>query len=161
MFWGAAASVVAGIATLLLMAIGLWPPGQPLSILVARTVLHAPRNTVGVLALAGMGQLAMGATMGALLCFLSRPVTMASALGLGLLRWVYTGTLTLTLLGFGDFGLRRSPLLFAAIAVPHLAWALAMGALMHRDDERLVGLFVRPRVSAYSRSAWYRSRSRR
>lgn len=148
MFWGAVCSITMGIATLLLMAVHLWPPGQPLSVLVARAALHVPHAGAGTYALAGAGQLALGALSGAFLVFVARPVTMPSALGMGLLRWLFTGTIVLPFLGWFDFGFQRSPLLFVVTMVPHLAFAMSLAFLMHRDDERIVGYFLdrrRPR----------------
>jgi len=42
LIWGAAATLVMGTATLLLLALGLYPGGRPVSVLVAQRLLVTP-----------------------------------------------------------------------------------------------------------------------
>jgi hypothetical protein len=70
-----------------------------------------------------------------MLAVLADRVTLAHALGLAAIRWMFTNTILLTALGYGDFGLLARPSLAVATAVPHLVWALCLGWLMRQEDE--------------------------
>ncbi len=142
--WGAAATLVMGTVSLVLFAIGVYGTERPLSVMLARNFTDG----IWVFALAAFGQLLYGALSGGLLAKLSSPVTMPSALGVGLLRWLVTQMVM--------FGLMPHPLLAAVTLLPHLAWALSAGWLMHRDDEHVPGTPLRL-LPARSRP---RSRSR-
>jgi hypothetical protein len=133
--WGAAATVVMGAVALLMMAVRLWPIPGPVSLALARVYLGRAPLPMLLLAVAVV-QLVYGALCGGLLSVLSEPVTMGSALGLGLVRWLTTQWIVLPALGWAEFGLGRAPALLVATAIPHLAWSLAVGWLMHREDER-------------------------
>jgi hypothetical protein len=130
--WGAAATVAMGAATALTMAVGLWPLDRPLSMLVAHRLVGDP-GPVGTLLVVAVVQLAYGALCGGLLATLSEHVDMGDALALGVLRWLATQLVVMSLLGWAEFGLDRAPVLAVATAVPHLAYALTLGWLMHRD----------------------------
>ena len=48
-----------------------------------------------------------------------------------------TQVMVLPAFGWAEFGLMRNPWLAMVTVVPHLAWALSIGWLMSRDDERV------------------------
>jgi len=140
-WWGAAAAVLSGLVVLAAMALGAWPAGKPLSVLAVEMVGRDYLGREGAVAatwlLAGVIQVAWGAACGALLAVLTERVTLADALGLGALRWLFTQVVVLPALGLGDFGLLRTPTLALAIAtaLPHVTYALFLGWLMHQEDE--------------------------
>jgi hypothetical protein len=148
MGWGAAATVVSGAVTLLMMAVHLWPAQRPLSLLVAQTVVPdylgwTPSPAVAYL-LAAAGQLAWGALLGGFLAFLSHPVTLSSALGLGALRWFFTQSVVLPALGWQNYSFfMNRPSIALATMLPHLGWAISLGWLLRQED------FHRPPVIAW------------
>jgi hypothetical protein len=137
--WGAVATVVMGAATLLAMALHLWPLARPLSVLGAQAALGSGRALPWLFLTAALVQLVYGALCGGLLSLLSEPVTMASALGLGLLRWFGTQVLVLPALGWTEFGLALTPSIALVTLIPHLAYAVSLGWLMGREDEHPAG----------------------
>src|SRR5207247_3460902 len=130
--WGVVATAAMGATTLLMIGIGLWPLGRPLSMVVAEEFLPAGATLAWVIVAVVAVQLCYGAFCGGMLSVLAEPVTMGSALGLGLLRWFATQVLVLPALGWSEFGLRNTPLLALATAVPHLTYALTVGWRMRR-----------------------------
>jgi hypothetical protein len=139
MRWGAVASVASGLVVLLAMALHLWPPGRPLSVLVVehvgRTYLGRQGSTVATWLLAGVMQVTLGALWGALLAVVTERVNFTNALGLGAMRWFSTNVLVAPTLGWGDFGLLHLPAVSLATMLPHLAYALSVGWLMRQEDE--------------------------
>jgi hypothetical protein len=61
-------------------------------------------------------------------------VTRANALGFGALRWSVTQVLVAPALGWGDFGLWHAPLVSLYTLLPHLAWAVTAGWLLHEEE---------------------------
>jgi hypothetical protein len=135
--WGAVATIVMGAVTLLAVAVHVWPMPAPLAVVAAR---HLSGTTAGVpwpALLLGVVELAYGALCGGLLTTLADPVDLGHALAIGALRWMTTQVVVLPALGWADFGLARGPALMLATALPHLAYAVALGLLLRRDDQRL------------------------
>jgi hypothetical protein len=137
--WGAVATVVMGIVILLAMAIGLWPSRSPISLLLVQRFLGPDLAPFWAWLLVGTAHLAYGALCGGLLTTFSEPVDMRDALALGLLRWLTTQFLFLPALGWAEFGLGVGVSLAVATAIPQLAYAVSLGLLLRRDDERILG----------------------
>ena len=135
MGWGVAATIAGGAVSLLMLALHLTTADRPLSVLVAQEWLGRGSSTVWLYPAVGAVQLAYGALCGALLAVVAAPITLGSALGLATLRWFFTGGLLLPALGWGDFGLLRSPWLWLATMLPQLAYALTLGTVLHQEDE--------------------------
>jgi hypothetical protein len=136
--WGAAASVVGAVVTLLAMAVQLWPTTRPLSVMVTALVSQeylgrSPSLPVMYL-VASLVQLAYGAFCGGLLALVSEPVTVPSALGMGALRWFFTQVVVLSALGWGDFALFHRPSIALVTMLPQLGYALSLGWLMRQED---------------------------
>jgi hypothetical protein len=147
---GIGATLAGSAISLLLLALHLWPADRPLSVLVVQMVLHqfagVTVSTPVLYLLAGVGQLAYGALCGGMLGMLAEPVTRASALGFGLLRWSVTQVLVAPALGWGDFGFLQRPWIAVQTLLPHLAYALAVGWLLHQEETGHVSLHLPRRL---------------
>jgi hypothetical protein len=135
---GVGATLAAGVVSLLLLRLHLWPSGRPLSIMMAQTVMNE-RWGLGVSSavlylFAGGAQLIYGAFCGGMLAFLVQPMTRTGALGMGALRWSTTQVLVAPALGWGDFGLLAQPWISVYTLLPHLAWAVTAAWLVTQEE---------------------------
>jgi hypothetical protein len=135
--WGAAATLVMGAFTLLALVVHLWPLPAPLSVLVAQHFLGAKVAAPVAIALLGIVELGYGALCGGFLTVLCDPVDLSHALALGAIRWLTTQWVVFPALGLADFGLAAGPGPMLATALPQLVYAVSLGLLMRRDDQRL------------------------
>jgi hypothetical protein len=158
--WGAVASVAGGIVALVLVALRLWPPGHPLSVLVVQMVGRDYLDHQGGVGLtwlvAGVLQVTWGALWGGLLAVVTDRVTPSNALGLGALRWLWTQIMVAPALGWGDFGFLHMPLLPLVTVLPHAAYTVCLGWLMRQEDEGHVPIPIH--LHWHRRSAHVRAR---
>jgi hypothetical protein len=139
MWWGAIASVVSGLVVLAAVALHMWPPGRPLSVLVVQMVgrdyLGHQGSPVATWLLAGIMQVTWGALCGAAAALLTERMTLANAVGFGALRWFWTQVMIAPALGWGDFGFLHLPAVSVATLLPHTVYMLCLGWLMHNEEE--------------------------
>jgi hypothetical protein len=142
--WGAVATLVAGIVSLLMAATGVWPgPALATPSAFARILGAEPSNAF-VLMLSFQWQLAYGAFWGVFLAYVSSPdptrpaITTASplaqGLGVGFLRWYVLNLPVFLALGWGAFGLLETPLLALATLPVELLFGVTASWLLARDE---------------------------
>jgi hypothetical protein len=97
---------------------------------VAHTLGAVPKPALVVLA--ALAHLGYGATAGALLAGLRRPVTVVAALVYGVVLWAVMGLVWLPYLGWGLFGTAVTVKIAAATLLLHLLYGLTLGMLLDR-----------------------------
>jgi hypothetical protein len=137
-WWGAVAAVVSGLVVLLAMALHLWPPRQPLSVLMlqwlGREYLGREGAPVALWVVAGVIHVTYGALSGAFLVMITDRARWSEVLGFGALRWFATNVLVAPTLGWGDFGFLALPAVSLATMLPHLAYAGSLGWLLRQEE---------------------------
>lgn len=129
--WGATATVVMAAVMFAGLATGVSPIPKPIpAALVGHTIGGLPQPAVIGLALAA--HLSYGALAGGLAASVWDRVTLAGGLAVGAGLWVVMGLVWLPYLGWGWFGLARSPAIAVATLGLHLIYGATFGWLMAR-----------------------------
>jgi hypothetical protein len=129
--WGLVATVAMSALMLAGVATGVSPMPKPVpAALVAHTLGAVPKPAL--LVLAALAHLGYGATAGALLAGLRRPVTVVAALVYGVVLWAVMGLVGLPYLGWGLFGTAVTVKIAAATLLLHLVYGLTLGLLLDR-----------------------------
>jgi hypothetical protein len=131
--WG----LLATLAMSVFMAIGIaLVPGVTRSPLPFLIIGHLfPHEGMGWTAAASIvGHLGYGTLVAIPFVYLARPMTLGKGIGYAMLLWFTMQVIFIPWLGWGDFGLIRSPWLALYTMIMHLPYGVTLGWLGARDE---------------------------
>ncbi len=133
--WGVVATLAMSALMIAGFATGISPMPKPIpEALVAPTVGSVPKPAL--IGLAVLAHLGYGATAGAILAMVLRRVTVATAIGYGVVLWALMGLAWLPYLGWGLFGTGITAKIAAATLLLHLVYGTTLGLLLDRGRAR-------------------------
>jgi hypothetical protein len=166
-FWGVVAALIAGVIPVAAIALGVWPAPEPITAAVFGRWLGIASTGVAAGALAVLAQLLLGAFWGGFLAYVTapqdppslvRPSTLVQGLGVGLLRWLAASLGPLLWLRWGAFGLLVTPRIALATLVADVAFGLAAGWLLQREEAGRLRVPARTEpLFARLTHAWHRA----
>lgn len=133
--WGVVATLAMSVLMIAGFATGIAPMPKPIpQALVVQTLGSVPKPAL--MGLAVLAHLAYGASAGAVLAVALRRVTVARAIGYGVMLWALMGLAWLPYLGWGLFGTGITAKIAAATLLLHLVYGTTLGLLLDRGRVR-------------------------
>lgn len=134
--WGAVAAVAMSVLMILGMVTGVAPMPKPIPAALVGKLTGGALPQPALMAAAVVLHLAYGAFWGGVLSALTDRITIWRGLALGVGLWLVMQLAVLPFLGWGLFGVARTPKIALATLVLHLVYGGTLGLFADREAVR-------------------------
>lgn len=132
--WGVAATVAMSVLMIMGVVSGRAPMPAPIPAAIVGTLTGGNLPRPATMGLAALLHLGYGGFWGGVLALATSRVTLLKGIGLAVGLWLLMQVAVLPFLGWGLFGLSRTPMIAVATLVLHLVYGVTLGWLMDRDQ---------------------------
>jgi len=132
--WGGVATIAMSALMILGLVTGMSPMPKPIPAAIVGKLTGGGLPRPALMAIAALLHLGYGAFWGGVFAAATRRVTVLRGLALGVGLWLIMQVIVLPFLGWGVFGVSRTPKIAVVTLILHLVYGATFGALMVRRE---------------------------